>query len=131
VKAGRKIVTSGTSSEFDAAEIGRRLRLVREALGYTQPFIAQVCDMSPQAWNNNECGRDRISVEPAIRLCAATGIGLDWIYRGLVSGLPAHLAVKIFNMPPETMQAKARVRRARAKSRKQVRVKERLQFLSQ
>src|SRR5262252_9523744 len=91
-----KIADTAVADEYSAAAIGRRLRLIREAKGYTQPFIAQLCGMSAQAWNNNECGRDRISIAPALALCnAIPGVGLNWIYRGVVTDLPAHLAQAI------------------------------------
>jgi transcriptional regulator with XRE-family HTH domain len=89
--------------------IGERLRLTREALGYSQTFIAGLCGMSVQAWNNNECGRDRISIDPALRLCRATGIGLDWIYQGLTATLPPTLLRDIHAQQQPTPRRRHRV----------------------
>lgn len=75
----------------DKVEIGKRLRLIREWRALNQTQIAAMCSMSVQAWNNNECGRDRISIDPALRLARTTGISLDWIYWGSTTLLPASL----------------------------------------
>lgn len=102
---------------FDASEIGKRIKQVREALGYTQPFIAKLCGMSPQAWNNNECGRDRMSLEPALRLCAATGATLDWIYRALAAGMPPELLKPPVKRAPQRSSRRKPSTSSRAKAR--------------
>ena len=83
---------TGSPATSDVAE---RLRLTRLALDLTQASIARLCGISAQAWNNNERGRDRISLEQALKLCQTTGVSLDWIFRGIMTGLPHDLAVKI------------------------------------
>jgi transcriptional regulator with XRE-family HTH domain len=79
--------------EVDA--VAERIRLTREALGLKQAAFARLVGIEPQALNNYESGLRRISVDQAIKICAATGVSLDWIYRGLSSGLPINLATAL------------------------------------
>lgn len=76
-------------------ELAERLRLTREALDLSQAEIGRRTKISPQAWNNYERGRQRISVDEAVKLCIATGVTLDWIYRGDLRGVANELAGKI------------------------------------
>jgi transcriptional regulator with XRE-family HTH domain len=48
-----------------------------------------------QAWNNYERGLRRISIDQAIKVCQATGVSLDWVYRGLAAWLPVELATAL------------------------------------
>jgi transcriptional regulator with XRE-family HTH domain len=76
--------------------IAERLRVARIASGLSQAQFCRVAGIGQQHWNNYERGRDRISVNAALKLCAAFGFTLDWIYRGnLQSGVPINLAEKI------------------------------------
>lgn len=79
--------------------VADRLRMTREALGLNQAEMGRRVGISAQAWSNNELGRDLISLKQAMKICVATGVGLDWIYRGLMHGLPHDLAVKINSLP--------------------------------
>lgn len=76
----------------DRKAIAERLKLTREALGLNQAAFARLTGIEPQAINNYETGLRGISVDQAIKICAATGVSLDWIYRGLSAGLPINLA---------------------------------------
>jgi hypothetical protein len=51
--------------------------------------------ISPQAWNNAETGDNLIGIGNAMKLCRATGVTLDWIYRGVRSNLPLLIAEEI------------------------------------
>jgi len=84
-------------SDHDLQSISRRLELIRRALGISQAAMASRVSPSvtPQKWNNYERGRDRIPVETAIRVCVISGANLDYIYRGLMGGLPASLISQI------------------------------------
>lgn len=85
-------------AEGDAKDIGRRLRAIRTALGLKQNVMAArigEADGGPQKWNNWEHGRDRIPVPSAIKVCIASGATLDYIYRGLMGGLPSDLAQRL------------------------------------
>lgn len=78
-------------------EIGWRIRILREALGYKKAtaFAAWVGLSSPQQLSNYERGRKRIELSLAIMICRKTHVTLDWIYRGERAGLPLHLAEAI------------------------------------
>lgn len=76
--------------------ISRRLRELRETLGYTQATMAQIAGLNRTTWNNYENGVRRISLDEALKVCSATGVTLDWIYRGEGIGqLPRDLALKL------------------------------------
>jgi transcriptional regulator with XRE-family HTH domain len=79
----------------DIKAVAERIKLTREALGLKQAAFARLVGIEPQALNNYESGLRRISVDQAIKICAATGVSLDWIYRGLASGLPVNLATAL------------------------------------
>lgn len=74
--------------------IAERLIRTREALGLSQAQWCRLTGIAPQAWNNYEQGLNRISIDQAIKVCQATGVTTDWIYRGLMSaGLPMQLQI--------------------------------------
>jgi transcriptional regulator with XRE-family HTH domain len=75
--------------------IAERLRLTRQALGLKQAAISRLTGISTQAWNNYETAKYRISVDQALMVCRATGVSLDWIYRGDMHGLPLRIATEI------------------------------------
>lgn len=68
--------------------VADRLRTTRVALKLTQAALCRLTGISTAAWNNAETGDARIGVDNAILLCQATGVTLDWIYRGSRTGLP-------------------------------------------
>src|SRR5882724_8050936 len=86
---------SKRSDDTNLLAIAERLRLTRAATGLTQAAMGRLVGIASNAWNNNERGRDRISVDQAIKLCIATGVTLDWIYRGEMKGLPHDITIKI------------------------------------
>jgi transcriptional regulator with XRE-family HTH domain len=67
-----------------AIEVGKRLRLVREALKMSQTALCRLAGITPQAWNNAETGDNLLTVTNAAKLCRVTGITMDWIYLGQV-----------------------------------------------
>lgn len=72
--------------------IAERLKRTREAMGLNQAQWCRMTGLSPAAWNNYERGLNRISIDQALKVCQSTGITVDWIYRGLMSGgLPMHI----------------------------------------
>jgi transcriptional regulator with XRE-family HTH domain len=70
-----------------------RLKQTRLALNRSQASFCQLVCIEPQAWNNCERGRSRIGVDQAVKVCEATGVSLDWIYRGMIAGVRFELAV--------------------------------------
>jgi transcriptional regulator with XRE-family HTH domain len=83
----------------DSRAVGERLKRTREALGYEghggQAIWCRFVGITPQAWNNYESGLNRISLDQAFKVCAATGVTLDWIYFGDRSGLPVRIASQL------------------------------------
>jgi transcriptional regulator with XRE-family HTH domain len=75
--------------------ISHRLLLLRKALGYSQPALAQLLGQASGTWAMYETGDRRISLDEALKLCARFGASLDWIYRGNIHSMPADLAEKI------------------------------------
>lgn len=72
--------------------IADRLKRTREAMGFSQAEWCRLVGIEPQQWNNYERARNRIAIDQALKVCAATGITTDWIYRGLMStGLSANV----------------------------------------
>lgn len=79
----------------DMSEIAERLRITREASGLKQAAWCRLTGVSAPAWNNYEAGNRRISIDEALKVCAAVGVTLDWIYRGQAAGLPMNYATEI------------------------------------
>ena len=77
-------------------DIGKRIRDLREAMGYDRPiFFADFMGWSPQQLSNYETGQKRPEVSQAIQLCRKTNVPLDWIYRGEPAGLSLDIAYLI------------------------------------
>lgn len=76
-------------------DIGERLKVTREALGLNQAQIARRVGVSLQAWNNCERGRQRVSIDMAIKLIRTIGVSFEWIFLGDPKYLPHDLAIKI------------------------------------
>ncbi len=94
---------------FSTAEIAKRLRITRAALGYTQPMMSALAGLSTeaQAWSNYENGVRRISIDVAHKLSITLGLTLEWIYHGAIESLKPELAAKI------TLRLREEVRKAR------------------
>lgn len=81
------------------AKVAARLRVTRVALKLTQAALCRNTGISTAAWNNYETGDSRIGLDAAIKLCDATGVTLDWLYRGLMSsGLPNEIREAIIEL---------------------------------
>jgi transcriptional regulator with XRE-family HTH domain len=91
--------------------IGARLKLTRQALGFTQATMSKLMGSSTagQAWENYEAGRRRISVTHAMELCRTCQLTLPWIYQGQMHDLPPHIREEILRrMPPGGMPPSGR-----------------------
>ena len=83
---------SGTSK----AAVQQRLILTRKAVsGDNQADFCRRVRIATNTWSNYEMGRNLISREEAVKVCEATGVSLDWIYRGVQALLPMVVADKI------------------------------------
>lgn len=77
-------------------KVGLRLKLIREAKGIkSQAALARIIGATPDQYNVWERGGGQLPVVYAIRIYTFTGAGLDYIYRGDMSGLPVTLATDI------------------------------------
>jgi transcriptional regulator with XRE-family HTH domain len=85
----------------DIQQIAARLKAVRQACGMSQTMLVMRMGsgMSNGKWNNYERGRDRITPENAVRFCIVTGATMDYIYRGMMGGLPTDLLSKMKEPP--------------------------------
>jgi transcriptional regulator with XRE-family HTH domain len=95
-------------------EVADRLRLTREALRLKQAALCRITGISTSAWNNAETGDARIGLDNAILLCQATGVTLDWVFRGIRAGLPHPIAERI----SELERAAERAMKPSGKSRR-------------
>jgi transcriptional regulator with XRE-family HTH domain len=77
--------------------IGQRLRLAIQTTGRTQKFIADQFDVSPSKLGNWLRGDNYPNQEFVTRFCERYGITTDWIYLGVVSGMPKDLADKLWH----------------------------------
>jgi len=83
--------------EASAADIGRRLKATREALGLSIEVISNISGISSTQWSAYEQGKARIDIDSALRLAKTTGAPLDWIYLGDETLLPARIALSLRN----------------------------------
>ena len=79
-----------TPDPTSQSEIGARLAVTRQALGYTQAMMSKLMGSATagQAWENYEAGRRRISINHALKLCQTCRLTLPWIYQGQMTDLP-------------------------------------------
>ena len=84
-------MTKESQSAFDIV-CGRRLALVREALGLSQETLGAALGISRQGVSNYENGIRKLNPEFVIRLYGRYRITTDYIYRGDTYGLPNDLA---------------------------------------
>lgn len=73
-----------------------RLKRTREAFKMNQADWCRMVGIDTQAWNNYESGRRRISLDQLLKVCRATGITTDWIYRGMMSAsIPSQIQIEL------------------------------------
>ena len=84
--------------------ISARLKLTRLATGMNQTEFAKKVEISLQTWNNYERDISRISLDEALKVCRGLKVGLDWIYQGDESLLPAYLLDGIRRIRKQTEQ---------------------------
>lgn len=80
--------------------VGKRLMLLREALGYggrEQARFARLIGCASPRYNQYEKGTRLLTLAVALRLCDQYRVTLDWLYRGDPSGLPQALAEKVID----------------------------------
>lgn len=77
------------------AEVARRIRLTRRALGYKGKELARSLRISAAVWSFYETGRNRFPVETALRWGDIDGVTLEWLYDGDPTRLSVDLKRRI------------------------------------
>ncbi|MDI2110447.1 helix-turn-helix transcriptional regulator [Bradyrhizobium sp. Mp64] len=87
--------TSADQNPESNEAVAHRLKRTREAMKLTQAAWCRLVGIDAPQWNNYETGGRRITIDAALKVCKATGVGLNWIYRGMASDVPVNLATAI------------------------------------
>jgi len=86
----------------DSAEIGRRIKEIRNKFGYTREEFSERLGVSPQFIANIEQGRRRLSYDNLAKLCGLTCVSSDFILFGKRDeDEHGGLSVILENLPPE------------------------------
>lgn len=80
---------------YSQAEIGRRLKLLRDALGHTQATMGTLAGVTNKAWQNYEKGYRKIEINAVARLRGSLGVTSEWVYFGNIANMPADLLEKL------------------------------------
>ena len=64
--------------------------------------------ITPQAWSGvegtkNTPAANRISLDQALLICKATGVGLDWIFRGHRDDVPVKVSMELTRLEAEAV----------------------------
>jgi hypothetical protein len=99
------LMATKAESPESTHEVARRLRLTREAFDMKKAAWCRFVGISPQAWQNVEGGEhtpaiNRISLDEALKVVRATGVGLNWIYQGDRDDVPVKIALKLQELDP-------------------------------
>jgi len=88
------------------AEVGARLALTRQALGYTTTTMCRMMASVSHGstYSNYESGIRLISIKHALALCTRCRLTLAWIYQGELDTLPADIKAKILALLPKDDQ---------------------------
>lgn len=88
-------------------DVAERLRLTREAMGWSQAELCRRAGIATQTWNNAETADNRIGVDEAIKLCRVSHVTLDWVYRGSRALLPASVLQRLHGEPTRQRRRRA------------------------
>lgn len=93
-------------------DVGRRLALVRRALGLNQKELSEKLNVLNSRWSNWELGGNQIPPSETRKLKhLLPGLTQDWVYDGDRSGLPHRLAElldKLESEPEEPTKKRGR-----------------------
>lgn len=90
-----KLMGTPTKVRGFTEAVGLRLRAAREALGKNQTQLADAINAAKNTYSQWESGDRLANLVAMAKLCNDYGITLDWIYRGVASGLPQDLHEKV------------------------------------
>ena len=83
------------------AQMGRRLRWVREALGVNQTEMARMVGVTQTAWSLYERGLRWPDQFAAVRLMAKLKVTREYLLEGDISGIDRDLAIQLVAQHPE------------------------------
>jgi hypothetical protein len=98
-------MASHEESPESTAAVAFRLSLTRQAFGMKKAVWCRFVGITETAWSNvegtkNKPASNRISLDEALKVCRATGVGLDWIYRGDRTNMPVKVAMELQKLNP-------------------------------
>lgn len=88
------------------AEMGKRLRWVREASGWNQTQAGEVVGVTQTAWSLYERGLRWPDAFEAVRLIAKLKISRDYLLTGDLGGVERDLAIRLAASHPELVEPK-------------------------
>ena len=88
------------------AEMGQRLRWVREARGWNQTQAGEVVGVTQTAWSLYERGLRWPDAFEAVRLIAKLKISRDYLLTGDLGGVERDLAIRLAASHPELVEPK-------------------------
>lgn len=83
---GYNNMTEYTLKELDIKEMGRRVRLRREFLGWSRDQLAEKVDVSGQFISDIEYGHKGMSIQTLYKLSQALNVSADYFLAGKVYG---------------------------------------------
>ena len=83
------------------AQMGRRLRWVREALGVNQTDMARMVGVTQTAWSLYERGKRWPDQFAAVRLMAKLKVTREYLLSGDLTGIDRDLAIRLAAQHPE------------------------------
>lgn len=86
-------------------EVARRLKLTRKALGLRTTDVARATGIANNTWSQYEKARRYPELAQILRFVERFSIPLDWIYRGVLLGLPTDLAKRIIEIEADPEKA--------------------------
>jgi transcriptional regulator with XRE-family HTH domain len=86
-------------------DVGRRLRAAIDALGITYTDAAGELGISTSKLGNWMRGENYPAQYTLKQFCDRYGITAEWIYRGIVTGLPSDLANKLWKVEQDIASA--------------------------
>lgn len=90
-----KILAALIERESTPEKVGPRIAAVREALGLKKSEFADSIEFDRSSHSKVEKGATGLDIAVGEKIAAVYGVGLDYIYRGDLSDLPADLRPKV------------------------------------
>ena len=110
--AMKKLLQSALlSPEMHPDRIGERITALRETLGKSKAEFADSIDLDRSTLTKVEAGAKGLDIAAGAKIAEMYGVGLDYIYRGVLTDIPAELradvvgqihaarAIKVFGKP--------------------------------